>query len=262
MTTRRLLVALSLSVAAAATVYAAPIAQRAVRAVRPDAAQERWPDNTKYDGNFKFARIWYDAQTGFAFGGGEPPWHHDYPYAELHLSALLNEVSFVRAFRDGGNVYRLGDPELLQYPIALMSEPGFWVPSDEEVESLRAYIEKGGFLIFDDFAGPRDMMNLQRQMMRAVPGLMPVELTREHGVFQSFFQTESLEMMHPYRNVPSSFFGFFEDNDPTKRMIGIANYNNDLGELWEFSAQGFYPVDLTNEAYKFGVNYVVYALTH
>ena len=56
--------------------------------------------------------------------------------------------------------------------------------------------------------------------------------------------------------------GFYVDNDPTKRMLAVANHNNDLGELWEYSAEGFFPVDLTNEAYKFGVNYVMYAMTH
>ena len=54
----------------------------------------------------------------------------------------------------------------------------------------------------------------------------------------------------------------FEDNDPRKRLLAIANNNHDLGELWEFSDTGYVPVDLSNEAYKFGVNYVMYAMTH
>ena len=44
--------------------------------------------------------------------------------------------------------------------------------------------------------------------------------------------------------------------------MAIANVNNDIGEYWEFSDTGFDPVDLSNEAYKFGVNYVIYAMTH
>ena len=36
----------------------------------------------------------------------------------------------------------------------------------------------------------------------------------------------------------------------------------DLGEFWEFSDTGWMPVDVTNEAYKYGVNYVIYAMTH
>ena len=225
---------------------------------------EKWPDNTEYDGTFKFARIWYDAAGGGfrRMGGGEPPWYHDHPDAERNLGAILSEMSYVRAFREGGNVFRLDDPELMQYPVALVSEPGFWVPNERELEALRAYLGKGGFLIFDDFAGQRDMFNLIAQMQRAVPGLQPIPLDVDAPVFQSFFEIATLEMMHPYRGVPSSFYGFYEDNDPTKRMLAVANYNNDLGELWEYAAEGFFPVDMTNEAYKFGVNYVVYVLTH
>ena len=61
---------------------------------------------------------------------------------------------------------------------------------------------------------------------------------------------------------PTSATGAFEGNDPTKRLIAIANLNNDIGEYWEFSDTGIYSVDLSNEAYKFGVNYVIYAMTH
>ncbi|MGH7444823.1 MAG: DUF4159 domain-containing protein [Longimicrobiales bacterium] len=218
-----------------------------------------WPDNTPYDGSFKFARIWYDAQ-GFR-GSREPPWHHDYPFAERNLGSILAEMSYVRAYREGGNVYRLDDPELFRHPVAILSEPGAWEPSPSELEALQAYFAKGGFFIFDDFAGQRDMRNLMFQMQRAIPGIMPVPLEVDAPIFQTFFAIETLAMMHPYRNVQANFYGFFVDNDPTKRMLAIANHNNDLGELWEFSAEGFFPVDLTNEAYKFGVNYVMYALT-
>ena len=241
---------------------AAPDRDRAVARTQKD--PDPWPDNTPYDGTFKFARIRYETGGGGGFRrgfGGEPPWHHDYPYAERNLGSILAEMSYVRAYREGGNVFRLGDPELFRYPVAILSEPGFWQPDENEMEALRTYLGKGGFIIFDDFTGARDMRNLMAQMQRAVPGAQPILLEVDAPIFQSFFQIETLEMMHPYRGVPSQFFGFFADNDPAGRMLAIANYNNDLGELWEFSAEGFFPVDMTNEAYKFGVNYVLYTLT-
>ena len=33
-------------------------------------------------------------------------------------------------------------------------------------------------------------------------------------------------------------------------------------DFWEFSATGFRPIDESNEAYKLGVNYIIYGLTH
>ena len=67
---------------------------------------------------------------------------------------------------------------------------------------------------------------------------------------------------HPYRAVPAYFLGVYEDNDPAKRLMIVANYNNDIGESWEFSDTGFIPIEISNVAYKLGVNYVVYAMTH
>ena len=58
------------------------------------------------------------------------------------------------------------------------------------------------------------------------------------------------------------FYGYFEKNDPSKALQMIVNFNNDVSEYWEFSDTGFAPIDLSNEAYKLGVNYVIYAMTH
>ena len=56
--------------------------------------------------------------------------------------------------------------------------------------------------------------------------------------------------------------GIFEENDPARRLMVIANYNNDVAEYWEWSVTGMLPIDMSNEAYKLGVNYMVYGLTH
>ena len=58
------------------------------------------------------------------------------------------------------------------------------------------------------------------------------------------------------------FKGIFEDNDRRKRLMAIINYNTDVSQYWEWSGRGFRPFDQTNEAYKLGVNYLIYGLTH
>jgi hypothetical protein len=173
---------------------------------------------------------------------------------------IIEEITFVRTHRDESNVFALDDPELFNFPVSYMSEPGFWTMNDAEAEGLRQYLQKGGFVIFDDFRG-RDWENLEIQMRRVLPDLRFVQLDATSLVFHSFFEIKSLDFQAYYDRDPV-FYGLFEDNDPRKRLMVIANYNNDLGEYWEFSDTGFVPVDLSNEAYKFGVNYVVYAMTH
>lgn len=45
-------------------------------------------------------------------------------------------------------------------------------------------------------------------------------------------------------------------------MLAIVNYTMIVAEYWEWSHQGFFPVDIANEAYKLGIKYVIYAMTH
>ncbi len=221
--------------------------------------------NTPYDGRWAFVRVRYDGYDGGFFGrrrGGGPPWSHDYPTGEVHFTKILNEITLLRPRTDGSNILSLDDPELFNYPIAYMAEPGFWSVSDTQAEAFRKYLLKGGFAIFDDFRGG-DWDNLQEQMRHVLPGGRWQELDGTATVFHSFFEIDApLDLSPPYGGLPPSYWGIFENNDPKKRLMVIANVNNDISEYWEWSDTGYAPVDLSNEAYKFGVNYVIYALTH
>lgn len=221
--------------------------------------------NPDYDGRFTFARIRYemgiDPSMGFrGRGGGMPPWAHDFPRGERNFTKILAELSTLRARTEESVILSLTDPELGKYPVAYMSEPGFWRPNDAEAAGLRAYLMKGGFIIFDDFRG-RDWTNLENQMRHVLPSgrFLPIDGT--HPVFDSFYRIPNPESLTSYGEYAPSYWAIFEDNDPKKRMIAIANRDNDLSEYWEFSDSGFYAVDLTNEAYKIGINYIIYVLS-
>ena len=222
---------------------------------------------TPYDGRFTFVRVYFDTRGGYGGfrGGREPLWHHDRPNAERNLSSIMREVSLTRTFDGptGGNVFALDDPEMFRYPVLWLAEAGFWQPTDDEVEQLRAYLLKGGFMIFDDFSG-RDMYHLVAQLQRVLPELQPIRMTGEEPIFKAFFDIEldQLAINQGRRGQAPDYWGLFEDNDPTKRQLVIMNNNNDIGEYIDYDATGFFPVDLANEAYKLGVNYMIYALTH
>ncbi|MEO6447261.1 MAG: DUF4159 domain-containing protein [Gemmatimonadaceae bacterium] len=213
--------------------------------------------NVAYDGRFTFVRVKFEPLGG----GWDLKWDHDYPRAENHFMKILQELTSVKPFMEGSNILAFDDPEIFHFPVAYISEPGFWTMSEAELTGLQAYVKKGGFLIFDDFAG-QHWFNFEARWKQAFPELSLVRLERSNPLFDSFFRIESLEMSHPNFPVQSEFWGAYEDNDPSKRLVMIANYNNDIGDYMEWSDEGFLPVSLTNEAYKLAVNYVVYAMTH
>ena len=100
-------------------------------------------------------------------------------------------------------------------------------------------------------------------MRRVIPGAQFVDLDPSQAIFKAFFAIESFDIMpQSYDQGRVVIRGLFEDNDPGKRLMAIANFNTDVSDFWEFSATGFRPIDESNEAYKLGVNYIMYGMTH
>lgn len=144
-----------------------------------------------------------------------------------------------------------------------MWEPGFWNLTDREALAFRAYLLKGGFAVFEDFDGAAQWNHFEGQMRRVLPDARWVKLDDGHRIFDSFFKVKHPHaIVHPMVGIPPSYFGVYENNDPSQRLMAIANFDNDIPEYWEWSGEGFYPVDTSNEAYKLGVNYIIYGLTH
>jgi hypothetical protein len=269
-TSRSMLVAVGVTaglLASAATVFA----QRSLF------AYQREPALTKpmYDGRFMFARLKYTSGPGGYYYRGLPAWAHGYipsfggDRAEVNLMKIMNEVSYLNPHIEEGGVFTLDDPELFKYPLAYMTEPGFWTLGDREAAALRAYLLKGGFIIFDDFRADGlnnsggGWENFEGNVRRAFPELRLIEIDAAAQIFHSFFGIDSLDIIpQSYDRGRPAFFGLFEDNDPQKRMMAIVNHNTDVSDFWEFSATGFRPINESNEAYKLGVNYIMYGMTH
>ena len=212
--------------------------------------------NAPYDGRFTFVRLQYTVY-------GRSGWEFDYPAMERNFMTIANDLTTLHPHVRESNVHRMSDPVLSHYPVAYLSEPGFWIPDESEAAGLRNWLAKGGFLIVDDFY-LRQWENFERSMKMVLPEgrLIPLDVT--HPIFNSFFHIQTLDgMTHPDNaSAKAEYLGIFEDNDPTKRLMVIVNYNNDIGDYMEWSGGGYYPVNMSNDAYKFATNYVIYALTH
>jgi len=245
-------------IAGVATTFAQRVPQRR----ESSSNSQSYSGNVRYDGRFVFVRMSYNDGN---FRGGAR-WAHDWPMGETHFLKLLTAITNMSSHTDASSIMSFSDPELFKFPIAYLVEPGYWYMSDTDVTTLRDYLLKGGFLIVDDFPNQqgRGWPNFDLQMSRVFPEGKWIQLDSRHPIFHSFFELDDID------NIPTAyslggrpeFWALFEDNDPTKRMYAIANYQNDLSEFWEFSEEGRYLVQDSNTAYKFGINEFIYGITH
>jgi hypothetical protein len=212
----------------------------------------------------------YTTAPGGYWAGGRPSWVHGFPLAERNLMQIMNELSFLGGHVEDVNVLTLDDPALFQSPIAYIIEVGWWTMTEQEAAALGAYLLKGGFVIVDDFKvkGWRGLESggwepFESNVRRVLPEARFFDLDVSDPIFHSFFEIKSLETVPQFYNSGRPVFrGVYEDNDPHKRLLMMVNYNTDVSQFWEYSARGFRPVEDTNEAYKLGVNYIIYGLTH
>jgi basic amino acid/polyamine antiporter, APA family len=228
------------------------------------------PSNPRYDGRFAFVRLKYETAPGGYWYRGLPSWAHGYPQSELNLMRIMQEITLLDAHADETSVLTLDDPDLFRYPVAYFIEAGWWTLSDTEAAALRTYLQKGGFVILDDFKiagtfgfGGGGWEHFEENMKRVLPNARFYDMDTSHPIFHTFFEINSLGNFPQAYNAGAAVFrGLYEDNDPHKRLQMIINYNTDVSQFWEWSGRGLRPIDQTNEAYKLGVNYVMYGLTH
>ncbi len=210
---------------------------------------------------FKFARIRLGPVIpGMPLGDRGWPWSHDYPEAGHNFSRILTELSKLQVnFDDNEYIFGFDDPNLFKYPFTYLCEVEDMDLSDEEIQGMREYLLRGGFVMVDDFRGRWAMDNLLGHIKRAFPELEAKPLDASHPIFNCFFSIKSLDVARSYGRYRPEFWGV---EDKHGRLMMIINYNYDASDYWQWSNDPFNPIEDTNTAYKFGVNYVFYALTH
>src|SRR5690348_13444630 len=125
-------------------------------------------------------------------------WSHNYPSSDQHFAQVVSEATGIDVKNASYRIVDLGSPEVFNYPFAVVSEPGEMALTEHEVDNLREYIDRGGFVVMDDFDGARDLATLQRDLHRAFPDRNLVRLTIDHEIFHTFFDIDALNVTSPY----------------------------------------------------------------
>ncbi|MDA1316224.1 MAG: DUF4159 domain-containing protein [Acidobacteria bacterium] len=246
------------------------VAQRTYRDVPypPEMAAIESPADGDKPGEFQFARLAYSDPYGMRIEG-DRPWMIDSPAAERHFLQGLRRLSNIDAQSKEAYVHAASE-ELFEYPWIYVVEPGHWALTDEEVDGLREYLLRGGFVVFDDFHGTYEWAMFLRGMQKIFPNRPVVDIDPKDEVFHVLYdlvpdeQIPGVQMLYTgrvYENdgVKPHWRGVYDDDG---RLMMLINHNMDLGDAWEHADWPHYPERYTAMAYRLGINYVVYSMTH
>jgi hypothetical protein len=245
-----------------------------VRAQLPAVPTPAVPDARFAGLQWTFVRIHYSAWTlpsRGAFAFYDEPWYIDAPAAEWNLSRRVRSATSIQV-NDPIDL-TIENPELMNHPWIYIVEPGNLRLKEAEVPILREYLLRGGTLTFDDFHGPYEWANLEREMKRVFPDRKIVDLPKDHPIFSCFYkmpdgfpQTPGLGSFLQGRTWEK---GGYEAHlraieDDNGRAMVLINWNVDMGDGWEWSNATEYPgyVKYTAMAYRMEINEIIYALTH
>ena len=222
------------------------------------------PDAPPKDSEFVFARVQF-TEREYRMYWLEEPWHHDYPFSDTFFLSMLHEATGVHVTPDSYKIVQLASPEIFKYPFLYISEPGFMELTTKEIANLGEYMRRGGFIMADDFRtagylrGPEELNILRYYLKRAVPERELVRLDISHPIFNSFYKIDTLKMKPPYGDFTPEFWGLSDEHG---NLQLIANYNNDLGEFWEWVDKGEMPFHPAVRSVQLGINYLIYAMSH
>ena len=230
-------------------------------------AQEKFTPISSAGDQFTFIRIQFDSmEPGWGNGG----WAHDYPDAEINFLRGVTRLSEIRIQAEPA-VLRLDSDLIFEFPFLYLVEIGRDGGPDftaKEVENLKEYLLRGGFLLIDDFKGDAGWQVFRQAFQKIFPDSRWLRLDSSHTVFHIFYDIDGAQ------RIPGIYFlhgspppdHLNPENwailDSKGRIMILVNWNSDMGDGWEHTYDGDYPTKYANLAYRLGINYLLYALTH
>jgi uncharacterized protein DUF4159 len=219
----------------------------------------------------------YHRSWGFASRGGRGQgwWMVDWPEADDHFSMGVRRLTRI----DTGEPLhlRLTDDALFDHPWIYATQVGWWGLTDAEMARLGEYLLRGGFLVVDDFWGPEQWEVFRRTMERALPERPILDIGESDEVMHVLYDIRekdrtfipgtrhlrmgaggAVQVYQPAGTAPT-WRALYDDRN---RMVVAVNFNTDVGDAWEYADSPEYPEAMTTLAYRYGLNYLVYAMTH
>ncbi len=239
--------------------------------------QARWAEMADFDGGFQFCRLVFrQSPQGYSNG-----WDVDYPRADLNLSIRLSELTRVPVSMDEVNdpkplLVNPGRPQMFHCPFIMMTEPGNAYFTPEEAANLRSYLLRGGFLWADDYWGEYAWEFFENSLRQVLPSASYpiVDLPRSHPIFHQVLDASKVPQIpgigfwdgnnKTWEESPAENVAHIRAiNDERGRIMVLITHDTDFGDAYEEEAVNpEYFMKFSVPGYAFGINVIVYAMTH
>jgi hypothetical protein len=272
---RPLVITLTAALCLTAAVAAAQFGRRGFGGFRSFGANFATPKD--FDGHWHFCRWVYQS----ALDGDGGNWNADWPRADINLSIRLSELTKADVSKNAQGepnhlLVRFTDPEVFDCPFIMATEVGRTFITDEDAKAMRLYLEKGGFLWVDDFWGSYAWDHWVGQIRKALPANeFPIfDLPLDHPMYHTQFEVNGVTQI--------SNIGFYLSTGTTSergpdsamphargiadkngRLMVLMTHNTDYGDSYEREGDSpEYFIAFGPKGYAFGINAILYALTH
>ena len=223
------------------------------------------PPDAREKTEYAFARLRYRGAGRFRGSG----WGTDSNKAEKQFVQGVRRLTRIHV-RSSEQVIDADSDEMYNWPWLYAVEVGYWYLDNAQAKRLRDYLDRGGFLMVDDFHGTYEWAAFMESLQRVFPDRPVVELENSDQIFHTLYSLDERVQIpgRYYRwrgityerdGVEPRWRAVFDD----KGRIQVAICHNlDLGDAWEYADDPGYPEKFTSLAYRIGINYLIYSMTH
>ncbi len=230
------------------------------------------PPDAELPAEFAFARLRYYSPLD------------RYQRARWGTDANKSERQFIIALRrlsriDAKSIEQIVDidtDDIYDWPFLYAVAAGDWVLSDAQAERLGNYLRRGGFLVVDDLHNDQEWGDFMYGIEQALPelferrsGRLEEEIPDDDAIFHVVHDVHERVQISGWNIVsgrPYERGGYvphwYAVRDSGGRIVVAGWHNQDLGDAWEWADNPLYPENLASLAFRFGVNYLTYSMTH
>jgi hypothetical protein len=227
------------------------------------------PADPREKAEWTFARCSYD--LGEQYGRfGFLRWAADYPKADRQFVRGVKRLTRVQA-RSTEQVVDLNSDDLYNWPWIYIEDPGGWRLNEKQAARLRDYLLRGGFFMADDIHGDYEWEVFNEGMHMVFPDRSIEELTDKDEIFHVVYDLQDRVQIPGTRYIWGRRWAYTPDSktprwrgirdDKGRLMVAICQ-NSDVGDAWEWADSPDYPEHEASVAYRIGINYIIYGMTH